>query len=260
ITSATSLGHQLAAANGDGNYECIDKERRVLHFKADICQDCFGLLSSWTREKKQQLIVVIGKESHATVATPKQTIPLEFGNITNIQDLYLEDLGGCTLENLDWLSRLSQLEKLCMSDLYNNHKGNQFKGSLLDDIQKFSSLVYLDLSNNQLNGTISEKVWELSDLQLLYLSSNFLRCVISKNIGKSKTWSLHLSNNSFEGVPFDVHISNHSYIEYISLRSCKLGPSFSKWIWKLKELAYLDISDTSILDTIPQEFWNMSTC
>ncbi|XP_076884887.1 receptor-like protein EIX2 [Bidens hawaiensis] len=308
------------------------------------------------------------------------TIPPEIGNITNLQHL---SLGGCTIENLDWLSRLSHLEVLDMSgtslakasnwvnviqslqklsDLYltecdlsqvthpyssyvnsspsssithlylgdnnlnssmyhwlfqltsnrlvhldlsgNNLDGiprylgslcgltslyfinntaafrfsdflcnlsgcisvalqtlnagyNQFTGSLPDNIQQFTSLVSLHLSNNMLNGTISEKVWDLPKLQELDVSSNSLKGAISENIGKSNLWYLDLSNNSIEGFPSEPHMPNHSYIESISLRSCKLGPGFLKWIQTLKNLTSLDIANAGISDAIPVKFWNM---
>ncbi|KAJ0941533.1 putative non-specific serine/threonine protein kinase [Helianthus annuus] len=42
-------------------------------------------------------------------------IPSELGNLTNLQELSLESLSSCTVENLDWLSHLSQLDNLVMS-------------------------------------------------------------------------------------------------------------------------------------------------
>ncbi|XP_076943376.1 receptor-like protein EIX1 [Bidens hawaiensis] len=311
------------------------------------------------------------------------TIPSEFGNITNLQDLSLGTLVGYSIENLDWLSRLSHLEKLDMAGVslvkgshwvnviqslhklsylnlmacdlthvkhpyssyansspsssisrldlgYNNlnssmyrwlsqltshrlvdldlsgnkldgiprYLGNlygltsldfsyndvafkfsdflynlsgrtsdslqalyaqdsQFIGPLSDDIQNFTSLVYLYLSDNLLNGTISEKVWELPKLQYFTVYSNSLKGALSENIGKSKLLILDLSNNSIEGVPSEDRMPNLSYIEYIDLWSCKLGPAFPKWIESLKNITYLDIANTGISDTMPVGFWNM---
>ncbi|KAJ0620145.1 putative non-specific serine/threonine protein kinase [Helianthus annuus] len=181
-------------------------------------------------------------------------IPRYLGNLCSLTSLDFRN-NHIAFKFPDFLYNLSGCTSVTLQQLYVG--GNQFTGSLPDDIQNFPSLVSLDLSNNQLNETISEKVWELPKLQYLDFSSNFLRCVISENIEKSKIMSLRFSNNSLEGYPSDDYMSNLSYIESVYLSSCKLGPKFPKWIPKLKKLSYLDISNTSISDTIPQEFWNM---
>ncbi|KAJ0606088.1 putative non-specific serine/threonine protein kinase [Helianthus annuus] len=310
------------------------------------------------------------------------TIPSELGNLTNLQELYLESLSNCTIENLDWLSHLSQLDRLDMSgislgkvdnwvnvilslkklsylslngcdlshvmhpysysyvnssfsssivtlylsgnnlnssmyhwlfpltsnaleyldlsgnmldgipkylgnlcgltslyfyinlmpiklpDFLSNLSGctsvtlqyldascSQFTGSLSDDIQNFSSLQDLYLSNNKLDGTISEKVWQLPKLQRLDISYNFLKGAISENIEKSNILYVYLSNNSLEGVPLEANMSNISSIEVIDLSSCKLGPHFPKWIQTMKNLSGIDLSNTEISDNIPEDFW-----
>ncbi|KAJ0806436.1 putative leucine-rich repeat domain superfamily [Helianthus annuus] len=134
---------------------------------------------------------------------------------------------------------------------------SQFTGSLPDDIQKFSSLGLLTLSDNKLNGTISDKVWLLPNLEILDVSSNSLSGTISEYIGKTKGLTINLSNNKVEGVPSNAHVSNISNIEEIFLSSCKLGPRFPKWTQTLKNLTALHIANTGISDTIPVEFWNM---
>ncbi|KAK1435262.1 hypothetical protein QVD17_01023 [Tagetes erecta] len=235
------------------------------------------------------------------------TIPRELGNLTNLQVLSLEGLRKCGTETLDWLSRLSQLEDLGLSNLdlslnkldgipkylgnlcslttlnfYFNSmpvhfpdflsnlsgctsftlqnlvaSGSQLIGSFSNDIERFSSMKYLSLSNNQLNGTISEKVWHLPRLQRLDFSYNSLKGAISEYIGKTKISVIDLSNNPLEGVPFKAHMSNISNVKEIDLSSCKLGPRFPKWIHMLKNLSRIDIANTGISDTIPEDFWNM---
>ncbi|CAI9290212.1 unnamed protein product [Lactuca saligna] len=53
-------------------------------------------------------------------------------------------------------------------------------------------------------------------------------------------------------------MSNLSYVKHIDLLSCKLGPHFPIWIQKLENLTRLDISITSISDTVPPEFSKMT--
>ncbi|GJU94486.1 leucine-rich repeat-containing protein [Tanacetum coccineum] len=283
------------------------------------------------------------------------TIPPEFGNLTNLYSLLLDDLGSCTVENLDWLSSLSSLSYLDMSgtslakvnvilglqnlqelylgrcdlskgmhpyssvvnssssivtlDLHNNNlnsssyrwlcpllgnslktldvSGNSFDGKLSDflnnlsrctsldslylldasnnqltgssfgKIQNFSSLNTLNLNSNQLYGTMSDTLWQLPSLAELHLSSNFFRGVIPGNIGKSNLWDLDLSRNSFEGVFLNDDVSNLSMtIQFIDFSSNKLGPRFPKSMQKMKNLIHLDLSNNSISDTIPIEYWN----
>ncbi|KAK1435294.1 hypothetical protein QVD17_01055 [Tagetes erecta] len=314
------------------------------------------------------------------------TIPMELGNLTKLQELSLEYLSNCTIENLDWLSHLSELEDLHMSGIslanaknwvnvilglkklsylslsgcdlsqvmnpysyssfnssstsssivylnlrsnnlnssiyhwlfpltsnkleglylddnkldwipesLGNHCGltylsinynsmsvkisdllanlssgctsvslewllgsyNQLTGSLSDNIQMFSSLQCLYLSNNQLNEIISENVLRLPKLVFLDVSSNSLKSFISEYIGETKILRLYLSNNSFEGIPSNTHMSDHSNIEEIDISSCKLGPHFPNWIIKLKNLTHLNIANNRISYTFSLQFWNM---
>ncbi|KAJ0941444.1 putative non-specific serine/threonine protein kinase [Helianthus annuus] len=121
-------------------------------------------------------------------------------------------------------------------------------GEISPSLLNLTYLNYLDLSGNFLNGTIPKFIGFMTQLS----------GAISENIGKSKLLKLNLSNNSLEGVSdrFADHMLNMSYVEYIDLSSCKLGPHFPKWIQKLKNLTRLDIADTGISDTVPLEFWD----
>ncbi|KAL4591379.1 hypothetical protein LXL04_004341 [Taraxacum kok-saghyz] len=118
-------------------------------------------------------------------------IPTYFGNFCYLQFLsfdnnfvgvkfpdFLTNLSGCTTLTLQWLNAIE----------------SHFTGFLSDDIQKFSSLINLNLYGNQLTGSISEKLWELPSLVYLNISSNYLSA-ISKNIGKSKLSTVDVSKN-----------------------------------------------------------------
>ncbi|CAH1452719.1 unnamed protein product [Lactuca virosa] len=388
-----TTANQLVAVGGGGDdngvttNKCLDKERdALLQFKAKL-QEPDGSPSKWRPEDGDDCCNWRGVRCdsqtghHVTELDLYANGLVEFGNLTNLQYLYLEDVGRCRVENLEWLSHLSHLMRLFMDgislakanrwvdvisslpklsylslercelsqvmyphssflnssssieflhlennnlnssmhrwlfpltnnnlstldlsgnmldgipkylgnlcslitlsfdnnsavvnfpDFLNNLSGctllslqwlfarrSQFKGSLPDDIQNFSSLLYLDLSGNHINGTISEKLWELPSLEVIDLSQNHLSGAISENIGNSKAVFVDLSKNPLQGVPSTDHMSNLSYVMYLDLNSCKLGPHFPKWIQKLENLTRLDISNTSISDTVPPEFWNM---
>ncbi|GJZ12614.1 leucine-rich repeat-containing protein [Tanacetum coccineum] len=154
---------------------------------------------------------------------------------------FMNNLSGCTSATLQELDASS----------------NQFRGSFSDGIQNFSSLFRLNLSSNELDGTISDKLWQLPNIQILDLSSNSFRGDISKNIGKSSLVYIDLSYNSLEGALSNDDVSNLSQsIVYINFSSNKLGPRFPKWIQKLKNLTYLDLSKNSISDTVSTTDWN----
>ncbi|KAJ0806673.1 putative non-specific serine/threonine protein kinase [Helianthus annuus] len=180
-------------------------------------------------------------------------IPKYLGNLCSLTD-FVFDKNSILVNFPDFLNNLSGCTSLSLSSL--RASGSQLTGPLSDDIQNFPSLSFLSLDNNQINGTISEKVWQLPMLVELDISSNFLKGAIPENIGNTNIPSINLSNNSLDGVPLEAHMSNHSGVESINLRSCKLGPRFPKWIQKLKNLMEIDISNTRISDTIPEGFWN----
>ncbi|XP_023742075.2 receptor-like protein EIX2 [Lactuca sativa] len=181
-------------------------------------------------------------------------IPINPGNLCTLTSLKLYN--NPMLINLpDFLYNFSRCTSLRLTYFYASD--SEFTGSLSDDIQKISSLRYLYLSGNHINGTISEKLWELPELTSFDLSQNSLSGAISEKIGNSGAIIIKLSKNPLQGVPSIDHMSNLSYVESLDLNSCKLGPSFPKWIQKLKKLTYLDISSNGISDTIPLDFWDM---
>ncbi|XP_076919639.1 uncharacterized protein LOC143580527 [Bidens hawaiensis] len=202
-------------------------------------------------------------------------IPEYLGNLCSLRFLYfvnnsspimfpyfMKDMSGCTLVTLQVLDGSS----------------SHFIGALSNDIQLFSSLQYIMLSDNQLNGSISEKVWELPNLLFLNISSNSFKGALSKNIGKSKIATKNLSNNSLEGVPIIYSISNLSRIETIDMSSNNLFgpiPNFSSnLVWldlsnnKLYggisflcqivegSLVLLDLSNNSLTGQIPDCLWH----
>ncbi|XP_052620884.1 receptor-like protein EIX2 [Lactuca sativa] len=156
-------------------------------------------------------------------------IPKYLGNLCSLETLSFYN--SAAVKFPDFLNNLSGCTSLSLQKL--SAQGSQFTGPLSDVIQKFASLESLYLSDNQLNGSISEKLWELPRLRTIYLSSNNLT------------------------VPSPDHLSNISYIQYLDLRSCKVGPLFPKWIQTHKNLTFLGISNTGISDTTPLEFWDM---
>ncbi|CAI9290292.1 unnamed protein product [Lactuca saligna] len=157
-------------------------------------------------------------------------IPKYFGSLCSLETLFFDN-NSVVVTFPDFLNNLSGCTSLSLQSLF--AETNQLTGSLPDEIQKFTSLLDVSLSENLLKGTISKKLWELPKLQ-----------------------NLDLSGNSLQGFPSSDYMSNLSDIEFIRLSSCNLGPRFPKWIQNLKNLTSLDIANTGISDTIPLEFWD----
>ncbi|KAJ9555563.1 hypothetical protein OSB04_010177 [Centaurea solstitialis] len=206
-------------------------------------------------------------------------IPKYFGNLCGLRSLgisfnleiasfsgLLTNLSGCTAISLEEL------------DVYYS----RFYGSVPNSIKNFVSLKKLLLSDNQLNGTISAKIWELPKLEYLRASSNNLRGIMPKEFGDSKLWYLDLSKNRLEGVLSEAHMFNVSNLRHLdlSLNSlsfrlspdwvppfqldrldlsyCKVGPSFPSWVLTQRNLSYLNVANSSISDTVPIGFWDVS--
>ncbi|XP_008244922.1 PREDICTED: probable leucine-rich repeat receptor-like protein kinase At1g35710 [Prunus mume] len=132
-------------------------------------------------------------------------------------------------------------------DLYLS--GNNLNGSSIpDDFGNMSSLAYLtqrrdpkfylDISdNNGIMGAVDSKKW----LGLLPLNLVMLGLRYALGLGGA----------------CDLQ-DNERSMESIRLRSCKMGPSFPKWLQTQKSVSFLDISDNGITDTIPSWLWDLS--
>jgi len=133
---------------------------------------------------------------------------------------------------------------------------NQISGTLPNTLSLFPSLKILYLQNNKLNGTISKDLRFPTNLEELHLMSNSLKGVITDShfYNMSKLQTLKLSDNSLAlEVSQDWHPPFQLYT--IELRSCKLGPSFPKWLQTQNLFNTLDISNSGISDIVPKWFW-----
>ncbi|XP_027368541.1 receptor-like protein EIX2 [Abrus precatorius] len=180
-------------------------------------------------------------------------IPKSFGNICTLRSLDLfnnslsEDLSmiiydlsaGCVKYSLQELSLAS----------------NQITGTI-SDMSMFLSLETLDLSDNLLHGKIPENIRFPYNLQILNLYSNKLNGVISEFYfaNMSMLYQLDLSYNSL-ALTFSENWVPPFQLVYVYLSSCRLGPSFPKWLQTQRYVYELDISDAGISDVVPVWFW-----
>ncbi|MED6118279.1 hypothetical protein PIB30_001512 [Stylosanthes scabra] len=169
------------------------------------------------------------------------TLRLDNNSLSEELPLIVNNLsGGCARNSLQ--------------ELYMNT--NRINGSLPDMSKSLPFLQVLRLEENNLKGTIQADYRFPSQLATLRLDSNNLQGVISDsnfaNISKLKY--LSLSDNSLALKFSQNWIPPFQLEEGISLRSCKLGPAFPKWL-QTQNSSFLDISNNGISDVVPNWFW-----
>ncbi|KAL6850274.1 hypothetical protein ACP4OV_020901 [Aristida adscensionis] len=206
--------------------------------------------------------------SHCGIQGP---IPDAVGNLTSLRTLYLDNnsFSGAvphTFKDMNKLQKmhlshnsismdiaelLYRLPKNKLQELYLDY--NNLTGSLPARLEEFNSLTSLWLNNNKLSGNIPVGIRELTALQQLWLHSNNLRGTITEDHfgNMSSLEVLWLSGNSLTVLIGNTW--NIPPLTAVGLRSCVLGPQFPAWF--PRTIYTLDISNTSIQDSIPDQFW-----
>ncbi|KAL4378942.1 hypothetical protein GQ457_02G028230 [Hibiscus cannabinus] len=153
----------------------------------------------------------------------------------------------------EWLGQLQNLKQL-------NLNYNLLEGPIPASLGQLSNLTDLGLGSNELNGTLPDSLGRLAGLSTFDVSSNHLTGLISEVhfAMLSKLKILHFSANSFI-----VNVSS-DWIPPFQLRnldmgSCHLGPSFPNWLRYQAEVDFLDFSNASISDNMPNWFWDISS-
>ncbi|RDX62041.1 Leucine-rich repeat receptor protein kinase MSL1, partial [Mucuna pruriens] len=178
-------------------------------------------------------------------------VPKSFGSTCNLEllDLSYNNLNEELIVIFNHLSGCSSLRQL-------NLGSNEISGTLPNLLSMFPSLKRLYLDRNNLNGTISEVVRFPTELEKLHLDSNSLKGVITDFhfANMSKLDSLGLSDNSLT-LAFTRDWVPPFQLRNIRLRSCKLGPTFPKWLQTQNGFDNIDISNAGISDVVPYVFW-----
>ncbi|KAJ0606106.1 putative leucine-rich repeat-containing, plant-type, leucine-rich repeat domain superfamily [Helianthus annuus] len=214
------------------------------------------------------------------------TIPRELGNLTHLQVLSLKDLRECTIENLDWLFHLSQLEDLDMSSISLGKVDNWV--NVILSLKKLSTL---SLNGCRLSHVIHPysypSVSSPSSIVRLYLGNNSLNSSMYHwlyPLTSNKLVVLDLSGNKLDGIPkyFGNLCSLTSLYFYFNLMPIKLPDflkslsgctsftlqvlyasssqftgSLSNDIQKFSSLAYLSLSDNQLNGSISEKVWQL---
>ncbi|WVZ69829.1 hypothetical protein U9M48_018555 [Paspalum notatum var. saurae] len=175
---------------------------------------------------------------------------------------------------------------------YLNLDKNRFTGTLPSTMRNLKKLQTLQLSNNFISMDIAELLHRLpkDELQELYLDSNNLTGSLPAQLEEfsrlTQVWlsynhlsgDIPLNSNNLQGIITEDHFTNMSNLEHLWLsdnsltlrvqntwntpfrlisagfRSCVLGPQFPAWLGQ-PTINTLDISNTSIHDSISGDFW-----
>ncbi|MED6210711.1 hypothetical protein PIB30_066717 [Stylosanthes scabra] len=181
-------------------------------------------------------------------------IPKSFGdacylNTLKLDNNFLSEELPLIVNNLSGGCARNYLQELYMNT-------NQINGSLPDMSKSLPFLQVLRLEENNLKGTIQADYRFPSQLAILRLDSNSLQGVISDShfANMSKLKYLSLSDNSLALIFSQNWVPPFQLEEGISLRSCKLGPAFPKWL-QTQNSSLVDISNSGISDVVPNWFW-----
>ncbi|KAM0024920.1 putative non-specific serine/threonine protein kinase [Helianthus debilis subsp. tardiflorus] len=216
------------------------------------------------------------------------TIPSELGNLTNLQELSLVYLSNCTIENLDWLSHLSQLDSLDMSGISLGKVDNWV--NVILSLKKLSTL-YLDgcdlshvvhpYSYSYVNSSFSSSIVTLS-LQENNLNSSMHHWLFP--LTSNTLVELHLSWNMLDGIPkylgnlcgltslyfcsnlmpvkLPDFLSNLSGCTSVNLQhlyatSSQFTGSLSDDIQNFSSLQELDLSNNQLDGNISEKVWHL---
>ncbi|KAJ0806675.1 putative receptor protein-tyrosine kinase [Helianthus annuus] len=216
------------------------------------------------------------------------TIPLEFGNLTNLQQLsFGSPNSSCTVDTLDWLSHMSQLESLDMSGTYLGKADNwvnavsglkkletlDLSGCNLWQVKhpyshssvnsSLLSIRMLNLDNNNLNSSMYEWLFRLTSNKLEYfdLSQNKLDG-IPKYLGNLCSLTDFVFDKNSILVNFPDFLNNLSGCTSLSLSSLRASGSqltgpLSDDIQNFPSLSFLSLDNNQINGTISEKVWQL---
>lgn len=176
------------------------------------------------------------------------TLPSSFGNLTNLQSLYLYNnkLTGSLPASL---SKLLNLKELLLSN-------NQFSGAIPSSIGKLIALEQLDLANNQFGKSIPLSIGSLVNVQYLNLNNNQLSGSIPTSIGKLiNVHILEMADNQLTG-SIPSTIGNLTMLLYLYLQNNQLSGNVPAAIGKLQNLQVLYADNNRLSGSLTRDISN----
>ncbi|XP_061352134.1 receptor-like protein EIX2 [Gastrolobium bilobum] len=193
-------------------------------------------------------------------------------NFSNLQFLDLSFNDDLHLDNLHWLSQLSSLKSLNLSQINLSNETNWLQSmsmhsSLLElrlsschlsninpfvKFVNFTSLVTLDLSGNYFVSELPYWLFNLSsDISYIDLSFNFLQGQIPKSLLSLRNLkSLRLNNNELNG-SIPNWLGQHEHLQYLGLSENLFQGFIPTSLGNLSSLVDLSISSNFLNGSLP---------
>lgn len=212
-------------------------------------------------------------------------VPHHLGNLSCLQYLDLNNYDYdddilLTIDSMRWLSKLSLLKRLDLSNINLSSASdwfpaiNKLLNSLLvlklhhchlpNNIPRhltsvnLTSLTSLDLGQNRLNSSFPSWIFSNSGLEHLILGSNYLNGPIPKSIGSLTSLSeLDLSFNNFEGL-IPESIGRLNALSKLDISNNIFRGLIPKSIENLTALSELGLSGNNFQGLFPQSVGNLT--
>ena len=175
-------------------------------------------------------------------------IPRSFAQLTKLDVLWLERnqlSGDSTQGDLDFLPEMTNLTQLVLD--YNS----EIVGTL-PDLSKLTKLKQLSLSNTGLGGSLPQSLSSLIELQRLYLDD----CRFEGSVEVLQSMNLthvYLEDNMFTGNIDDNFFAQAKSLVHLDASNCSFSGSVPGHLFKLPDLAVLDLSMNSLEGQLPDE-------
>ncbi|CAL5407964.1 unnamed protein product [Camellia sinensis] len=186
-------------------------------------------------------------------------VPYQLGNLSSLRSLSLKgpspyDELVLEVENLQWLSGLSTLEHLDLSQVNLNKTPNW-----LHEINMLPSLVDLGLSYCGLQRIAPLPYVNFTSLVVLNLSENEFNSLMPRWIfSLSNLISLDLGFSYFEG-PIPSGLQNMTELRNLDLSLNYFNSSIPNWLYNLSHLELLDLNTNQLEGMISSSIENLSS-
>ncbi|XP_062001234.1 receptor-like protein EIX1 [Rosa rugosa] len=180
-------------------------------------------------------------------------VPHQLGNLSSLSHLFLGG-DGQKVENMQWISGLSQLEHLDMSEVDLSKASDHW----LLVTNMLPSLVELSMSGCQLHSIPLLPIINFTSLAILDLSWNRFNSLMPGWVFSLRNLvSLHLEGCKFQGpIPSSPH--NITSLREIDLFMNDFSRSIPEWLFNHKDLTLLELGFNALEGSLPDGMANMT--
>lgn len=203
------------------------------------------------------------------------TIPLEIGNLTNLEllDLRSQNLNGIIpvtigdLKSLIWLdlgeNKLSGILPNSLGNLieleFLSIRMNQFTGQLPDTLGNLVGLNYLTADQNYFTGNLPDSLSNLKELEALWLFENQLTGPIPNSFSEFTSLSQLLLSDNLLNNEIPNFWESLSDLEVLWLGSNLFEGEIPSSLSLLHNLEQLHLQDNKLIGSIPSDFSNLTS-